>query len=289
MIDIERLNASDYVAQPDLVYVDTHDLLFLYDRLAFKSNLILVGPKGIGKSLSVNWWGGKNDCPIVSYDCSEDVRRGQLLGANILRGDFSPFILGPITTAFEIANEVGRAILMLEEINSLTPQMQKILNAPTDFRKSIVLNEAGKVFRLDSGAELWVMGTMNTTVYGGVYQLNEDLKSRFRFVPLGYPTIDKEMEIIDMVIEDPPRDHIEDVLTLATESRQKALEYSLSPRDVVQILEDISLVGLEKALWMATGKFEESDRVTIEQRIKAIFGIALGSALEEEEEDEEAA
>ncbi len=257
IVDIERLDARDYIIPRGVTYVDTHGLPHLFDRLAFKSNLIMVGPKGIGKSLSLHWWGSEqaNTCPVVSYDCSEDVRRGHLLGSCILRGDNSPFILGPITTAFEIANEVGRAILLLEEINALTPQMQKLLNAPTDFRKTVVLNEAGKVFKLRPGAELWVVGNMNTTVYGGVYQLNEDPKSRFRFVPLEYPSIEKEREVIDAVIDDPPREHIENVLTLATETRQDALEYSLSPRDVVQILEDIKLVGLEKALWMATGSF----------------------------------
>lgn len=286
MVDIERIDASEYVASRDLVYIDTHELPFIYDRMAFKSNLILVGPKGIGKSLSVNWWGGQNDVPVVSYDCSEDVRRGHLLGACTLRGDHSPFILGPVTTAFEVANEVGRCILCLEEINALTPQMQKVVNAPSDFRRAIVLNEAKQVFRLRPGAQLWILGTMNTTVYGGVYQLNEDLKSRFRLVPLGYPTIEKEREIIQAVVENlPPEEVINDVLTLATETRSgKVLEYALSPRDVVQILEDISLVGLEKALWIATGKFEDSDRPTVERRIQAAFGIALGSVKAELEE-----
>jgi MoxR-like ATPase len=280
---IERLDARDYLVSGDLEYVDTHGLPFLYDRLAFKSNLILVGPKGIGKSLSANWWGKKHKVPVVSYDCSEDVRRGQLLGTFILRGDVSPFVLGPITTAFEVANEVGKAILLLEEINSLTPQMQKILNAPSDFRRAVVLNEAQQVFRLEKGAQLWILGTMNTTVYGGVYQLNEDLKSRFRLVPLNYPDPAEEREIIDRVVKKkPPQKVIDDVLTLAAETRQRgSLEYALSPRDVVQILEDAPLVGLEKALWMATGKFEDGDRATVEHRIQGIFGIALGSAKEE--------
>lgn len=280
---IERLDTSDYLVPDALEYVDTHGLPFLYDRLAFHSNLILVGPKGIGKSLSAHWWGQKDRVPVVSYDCSEDVRRGQLLGGLILRGDSSPFVLGPIPTAFEIANEVGKAILLLEEINALTPQMQKILNAVTDFRSAVVLNEAKQVFRLKRDAKLWVLGTMNTAVYGGVYQLNEDLKSRMRLVPLDYPSIEKEQEIIDRVMKKKPSQKIiDDVLTLATETRQPgSLEYALSPRDVIQILEDALRVGLDKALWIATGKFEDNDRATVEQRIKSTFGIAIGSAKEQ--------
>ena len=110
MIQIERLQASDYYADPDLVFVDVFDLHDLYDRLAFKSNLILVGPKGIGKTLSVASWCGKQDIPIITFDCSEDVRRAQLLGTFFLRDqNSSPFVLGPLTTVFELAYYWGLA------------------------------------------------------------------------------------------------------------------------------------------------------------------------------------
>ena len=106
-----------------------------------RANMVLVGPKGIGKSLSVASYAAKVDSPVITFDCSEDVRRSHLLGMFVLRGNETPFVLGPLTTAFEIANETGRCILILEEINALSPQMQKVLNAPLDFRP------AHRVFR----------------------------------------------------------------------------------------------------------------------------------------------
>lgn len=274
-IAVERLPSEAYAPDSTLVYEDVFSLHPLFDKVAFRSNLILVGPKGVAKTLSVASWAGQHKHPIVTFDCSEDVRRSHLLGMFTLRGDSSPFILGPLPTAFEIANEVGVCILCLEEINALTPSVQKMLNAACDFRRKIEVPECKRVFRLKEGVKLWVCGTMNTSVYGGVYQLNEDLKSRFRMLPVDYPEKGDETRIVKAVLGDVKKDTIKDVLTLAHESRQKSLAYSLSTRDVVQIIEDIGICGVEGALRLASGKFEGSDREFFLTRVGSIFGVQV--------------
>lgn len=278
---LERLQVKDLAPDPDLVYVDVFNLHDLFDKLAFRdapANVILQGPKGIGKTLSISSWARKQmdksgkPCPVVTVDCSEDVRRTHLLGTWYLKGNQSPFVLGPIPTAFEIANEVGRCILQFEEINALMPQMQKILNPITDWRRKLELPEIERVFRLKKGAKLWVTGTLNTSVYGGVYSLNEDLKSRMRMPPLGYPKEADERRIIQAVLgKGPSQSTINQVLTLVEETRQQSLEYPLSTRDAIQLLEDIGTIGLEQALWMLTGKFEGEDQKTIKARYSSIF------------------
>lgn len=276
---IEYLGADAYQPQQDLVYEDVFNLLPLYEKLAFRSNIVLVGPKGIGKSLSAAYFAAEQKVPVITFDCSEDVRRSHLLGMFVLRGTETPFVLGPLTTAFQIANEAGKCILLLEEINALTPQMQKVLNAPLDFRKKIEVPEAKRVFRLRKGAQLWIVGTMNLAVYGGVYDLNEDLKSRVRLFPLDYPQSKMEKRIVDAVLAqegiDLHKDIIKGVLTLAHETRQKSLEYVMSTRDVIQLLEDINDVGKEEALWISSGKFEAGDRGTVCERIQSIFGVKV--------------
>lgn len=276
---IERLSSDAFAPTKGLTYVDTNDLHDLYSKLAFRSNLTLVGPKGCGKSLSIAAFAGKTDTPIITFDCSEDVRRSHLLGMFVLRGTETPFVLGPLSTAFEVANEMGSAILVLEEINALSPQMQKVLNSSLDFRRRIEVPEAGRIFELKNGAKLWITGTMNTAIYGGVYELNEDLKSRIRLVPLDYPKVAQEQAILAEVLRSlsvtVQPNVVNHVLTLAHETRQKSMDYALSPRDVVQVLEDSTYVGLEKALWLVTGKFEGEDRNTICERIESIFGIKI--------------
>lgn len=276
-MEIERLPSEEYVPKADLNYIDTGELHDLYEKLQFESNIILVGPKGSGKSLSVASFCKKHGYPVITFDASEDVRRSHLIGMFVLRGNETPFVLGPLTTAIEVANEKGKCVLILEEINALTPQAQKVLNPLTDFRRSIEVPEAKKVFRLNPGAQLWVVGTMNDVGYGGVYQVNEDLKSRFRMLPVDYPTPSEEKKILMAHAKAKKLtvsvDQLTQILTLAKETRQATLEYALSTRDLVHIIEDMNRVGINKALLMITGKFDGQDRTLIQKRIESTFGL----------------
>lgn len=277
MSAIERMSSGEYAPRQGLKFVDVFGLHDLFDGLAFRSNLVLVGPKGVGKTLSFQTFAAKSKTAIITFDCSEDVRRTHLLGQYVLRGGETPFVLGPIPTAFEIANETGKCILVLEEINALSPQMQKTLNGLADFRRRVEVPECQRIFQLKEGAQLWFVGTMNPSVYGGVYALNEDLKSRFRLLALDYPTPTQEQKILEGVLSPEllPKLVVEKVLRLALETRQKSLEYALSPRDVQQVLEDVNLVGLARALRILIGKFDGEDRATVRKRIESIFGITV--------------
>ena len=275
-VDIQRLPSDLYKASPNLAFADVWNLHPLFDGLGFRSNLVLVGPKGVGKTLSFQSYAAKKSVPIVTFDCSEDVRRSNLLGMYVLQGSTSPYVLGPLTTAFEVANETGACILCLEEVNGLSPQMQKVLNPLADFRKRIEVPECGRVFELRPGAKLWLVGTMNTSAYGGVYALNEDLKSRFRMLSVGYPSPEEEAKIVALHFPTGiDANTLKRVMLLAQETRQKALEYALSPRDVVQVLEDYQSLGMEKALRVLIGKFDGEDQATVKQRVQSIFGYTL--------------
>lgn len=272
----ERLPSDAYAPRKDLAYVDVGNLHPLFDKIAFHSNTILSGPKGVGKSLSIAAWAAKNNVPVVTADCSEDMRRSHLLGTFVLRGDNTPFVLGPLTTAFEVANEIGSCVLILEEVNALTPQMQKLLNAIADWRRRLEVPEAGKVFQLQPEKRLWITGTMNTAVYGGVYQLNEDLKSRFDLLPVDYPAEADETKILVATTAAEPA-LVAQLLQLAKESRQNSVDYALSTRDLVQLAANIKRAGLPAALMMMSGKFEEADRAWFQERVKSIWRITLGS------------
>lgn len=273
-IELVRLPDEEYLLE-ETKYVDSHDLINIYDKMDMNGNLLLAGPKGIGKSLSLAHWAAKNKIPMINVECSEDIRRSQLVGTFVLQGDQSPFVLGPIPTAYEVANSYGQCILNLEEINGLTPQMQKLLNSSTDFRMSFEVTEANRVFRLEKGAKLWVVGSMNDSGYGGVFSLNEDLKSRFRILDLGYPsvqTIETILESQNISIE---RTHWNALRTLYAELKTKSLSYRLSPRDICQIAEDIRRFDVEQAFRFCMGKMEEDDKDTFKKRVESTFGIVL--------------
>jgi hypothetical protein len=98
-----------------------------------------------------------------------------------------------------------------------------------------------------------------------------------RMIPLDYPQKGQETRIINKVLAygKGEKDLVQKVLTLAHETRQRSLAFALSTRDVLQILEDQELCGLESALWMASGKFEGADRDYYKTRVQSIFGLNI--------------
>lgn len=279
-IEILRPPVTDYLYMNAPPYVDVFNLLPLYHKLMFQENLLVRGPKGDGKSLSIVALASLTQTPLITIPCSEDVKKKDLVGSFFIKGSETPFMLGTLATAIDVANEYGRAILAFEEVNALTPQTQKQLNEFLDFRKSVSIPQVGKTYRLREGATLWAVGLMNPSLYGGTYDLNEDFRSRWLEIEIGHPTKDQERAILEANVAMPVgmdpntfRALIQSCTTLAWESRDSkhSLAYSLSTRDVVKLLRSILLVGAEQALQMLYHKFEGKDQATIASRISSAF------------------
>lgn len=279
-----------------LKYVDVFDLIPLVQRMAFKQvqgqqpifdppNLLFTGPKGTGKSLFCAFTAEQMRLPYFSMDCSEGTRDRQLKGGFIVSGaGHTPFVLGTVANAIQVANEVGFAMLVLEEINALSPQMQKELNAITDFRKKLEVPEIRARFELRPGAVLWVCATMNPSgPYGGTYELNEDLKSRFIELEMPYPPQAAEKRILTEMVPDmaPYGLMLDQVIRIAAESRQSATTYSLSTRDLVQNLTQVNRVGAEDSLFLLAQKFSDEDRALMIKRISDITKVGVWADLKQ--------
>lgn len=279
-VPIVRAPIEDFMYTKTPPYVDVFNLLPLYGKLMFNENLLVRGPKGDGKSLSIIALCAGTQTPLVTVPSSEDVKKKDLIGNFFFKGSETPFMLGSMATAIDIANECGRCIIAFEEINALTPQTQKQLNEFLDFRKSVSIPQAGKTYRLRDGAHIWAVGLMNPSLYGGTYDLNEDFRSRWVEVEIGYPTQSQEKVILEANVPPPPTipletyaTYIQSCVTLAAETRDKrhSLSYSLSTRDVVKLLRTIILLGQEEALQLLYHKFEGKDRETVAARLSSTF------------------
>lgn len=280
-VTVIRSALEDYLAEQAPPYVDVFNLIPLYQKLMFHKNLLIKGPKGDGKSLSVVAFAAATRTPLITQPCSENTKSRDLIGTFFIRGEDTPFVLGTMASAIDVANEYGRAILAFEEVNALTPQTQKQLNEFLDFRKSVSIPQIGKTYRLKEGARLWVVAMMNPSVYGGTYELNEDFRSRWVEVDLGYPTKDQETKILEANIAPPSsmapeifKDILIRCVSLASQTRDKknsSFNYALSTRDVVSLAETIILLGVEEALQLLSHKFEGKDHELIASRISSTF------------------
>ena len=237
-----------YVKSPPYFQTANNNLDYLVSHMKQDSPtpLCFVGPKGTGKTLAIAHFASENNIPIIQYDCSENTRKGDLIGRYILRGDETEYQLGVLPTAIELANDKRKAILVLEELNALAPNMQKQLNQLLDWRRHVFADN-GKTYKLNKGAKLLVCATMNPSTYGGVFELNEDLISRWAQVWVEFPTVEEEKSIVNLngfnvkllpFNSDGSQITTEQIWRLVGETRtDDALSYALSPRDTVQLLQ----------------------------------------------------
>lgn len=252
-------------------FVDVHNLIGLYNQLAFRNNLLVKGPKGDGKTLSFTHYCHVTETPLVTIECSQETKAGNLIGGFT---DLGVFQLGPLPTAIDIANNYGRCVLAFEEINALTPQIQKLLNALTDFRKFITIPQIGRTYRLNEGAKLWPVATMNPSVYGGTYDLNEDLRSRWQECEVGYPKHGQEVSIVKAhypTMVKNQKDNLDKCIRFAVDTRQQGTGYALSTRDVVDLIGLLEVMSLNDALQLTVCKFEGEDRETAIKRVGSSF------------------
>lgn len=272
-VTISEIKADDYLVTKEIEYVDVHRILQLFSKIAFKINVILTGETGIGKSSAIAKYARATQTPLITHWCSEDQRREHLIGHLTMADSVTTYHYGPLPRAIAVANAFGKAILLLEELNGLTPQSQKLLNPLTDWHREVVTDYGTE--KLNPGAQLWIVGAMNSAGYGGIYALNDDLKSRFRIIPLGYPKQEDERAMAEKLVPGASKEMVTKVLTLAEMTRKSQVDYRLSPRDVLDILRDTSICGLGEALRLQSGKFEGGERAVFLQWCKSTFTEAM--------------
>jgi hypothetical protein len=110
-----------------------------------------------------------------------------------------------------------------------------------------VFADNGKTYTLNKGAKLLVCATMNPSTYGGVFELNEDLISRWAQIWVEFPTETEEQQIANLngfvpntlpYTDDGVQVTTDQIWRLVNETRTgDGLSYALSPRDIVQLLQ----------------------------------------------------
>jgi nitric oxide reductase NorQ protein len=274
---IVKMSADDLIPETDQMYVEV-GLTALLNDLAFGEPLILKGPKGSGKTLAIEQLCSKNGVPMIRENCNSGTDETQLIGSFGMEGTDVHFCLGSLPLAIETANEYGEAFLVLEEINTLRPQVQSMVFSVADYRRAVEAPALGHKFSLKKGASLWVIGTMNPG-YSGTYQLNEALRSRFDFIEVGYMPERQEQDLLEMSYKTPAdldqRRFAKGLLVLAQESRTYEWDYALSTRDLVHTIHKAEKLGNRKALKMLLQKFDPEFKEKIEARVQSIFAINL--------------
>ena len=308
MKDLRDIDYEQYVSDEVPDYVEINDeLLHIETTLDLGENLIQQGPQGIGKTLSFEKVARERGIPYIPFDCSKDTKRSHLVVQTTFGIDSDgnkkvEFIPAAIPKAMIAANEYGEAMLVLEEMNALSPNMQKMVNQISDYREAIEISEAGGIIKVNEDSKLMVGATMNpSSVSSGIFDLNTDLRSRFNELNRQFPNNKKLQDILRVngvpskigSNYDGVRQQIATFIeSIHSHAEQNKVSYEFSPRDAVRFgkmwngyyekMLDMNDQGmneetesLRRCLETAVlGKFrEKGEREIIEEEIEDCFAV----------------
>ena len=152
-----------------------------WEKLSAKGMTVVVGPRGTGKNKLVDHYAAISERPLFRYACSPDKEEHDLTYDVELSDGEVVKVPTRILTAISTEN----AILELDEINLLRPNVAKFFNSLFDGDRSVFLND--QVIHAAPG--VMFVGLMNPADYNGVEDLPETIDDRSNIMTMGYPPL----------------------------------------------------------------------------------------------------
>ena len=183
----DRNNDNDNVE-----YLDWNDALTILNK-AYSLGLfvLIIGPKGTGKTTLVRKFANQINKDLLSINFSLRTRESHLIGTNTIDNGQINFVNGILVRSMTEGN-----LLYLDELNAAEPDVLLRLDEALDDRKQIVLKESeGQIIIAKDG---WFsIGTINPLSHVGTKELPPQIISRFPVrIMLDYPPEKTELEII---------------------------------------------------------------------------------------------
>jgi nitric oxide reductase NorQ protein len=173
-------------------YLDWNDSLNILDK-AYKLGLfvLIIGPKGTGKTALVRKFASQINKELVSINFSLRTRESHLIGTNTIDNGQINFVNGILVRSMTEGN-----ILYLDELNAAEPDVLLRLDEALDDRRQIVLKESeGQT--IIAKEDWFSIGTINPLSHVGTKELPPQIISRFPVrIMLDYPPEETELEII---------------------------------------------------------------------------------------------
>ncbi len=185
----EILERDPYFVETPHVVATMEKFIRLVNRQRERNQgiIILEGDAGTGKNKIVEHLAYLTKRPIYRFTCSAGKDEQDL--KYLLEFDAKKGTYRIKSTVIE-ALETPGAILEFDEINTLRPEVAKMLNSLLDHDRAIFLGEGGGVIR--AAKEVILVGLQNPQHYMGVKPLVETIKSRARIMEVAYPPFENE-------------------------------------------------------------------------------------------------
>jgi nitric oxide reductase NorQ protein len=215
------------------LYIDWNNSFEVLDK-AYESGLfvLIIGPKGTGKTTLVREFATKKGIKLESVNFSLRTRESHLVGSKSLENGSIGFDEGILVKSMREGN-----MLYLDEINAAEADVLLRLDEALDDRRQIVLKESGgELIKANSG--WFVIATINPLTHVGTKELPPQILSRFPVrIRLEYPPEEIELQIVKKYISGSNDKEILQGIKLANLLRQAAaveeLYYSPSLRETI--------------------------------------------------------
>lgn len=214
-------------------YLDWNDSLGILNK-AYDTGLfvLVIGPKGTGKTTLVRRFAESREAELDSINFSLRTRESHLVGTKTLEDGMVEFKDGLLVRSMKKGS-----MLYLDEINAAEADVLIRLDESLDDRQQLVLKESsGETIMAQKG--WFVIGSINPLSHSGTKELPPQLLSRFPVrIRLEYPPEDIECDIVKRHTQ---KDNAEQVLrgvklanTLREAAAVEELFYSPSIRETI--------------------------------------------------------
>ena len=186
------MNYKIYTLMCAATYLDWNNSLDILER-AYNASLfvLIIGPKGTGKTTLVHEFAAKKNLKLESVNLSLRTRESHLVGSKTMESGTVSFDEGVLVKSMKQGG-----IMYLDELNTAEPDMLPRLDEVLDDRRKLVLKESTGE-QIKAKDDWFVIATINPLSHVGTKELPPQLLSRFPVrIRLEYPPFETELEIL---------------------------------------------------------------------------------------------